>query len=211
MSSNREFVLVLGEIAANLERAIESLDERSLDSIIQLVLSAKRVFVYGAGRSGYVARSFAQRLKQIGLEAYFVGESTTPACSAFDTLVVVSGSGQTPSVLATTPACSAFDTLVVVSGSGQTPSVLAMLTSARNLGARTVLVTANRNGAAAGLAGCLLLVPGKTKLLETHSHAPFTSLFDVTSLSVLDGVTAELMQRMGVTEKDIQREHANLE
>jgi 6-phospho-3-hexuloisomerase len=186
MSSNREFVLVLGEIAANLERAIESLDERSLDSIIQLVLSAKRVFVYGAGRSGYVARSFAQRLKQIGLEAYFVGESTTPACSA-------------------------FDTLVVVSGSGQTPSVLAMLTSARNLGARTVLVTANRNGAAAGLAGCLLLVPGKTKLLETHSHAPFTSLFDVTSLSVLDGVTAELMQKMGVTEKDIQREHANLE
>lgn len=186
MNPNREMVLVLGEIAANIERTIESLDERTLDQMIQLLLSAKRVFVYGAGRSGYVARSFAQRLKQIGLEAYFVGESTTPACRG-------------------------LDVLVVVSGSGQTPSVLAMLTTARQLGTRVVLVTANRSGMAARLAGCVLHVPGKTKLLEIHSHAPFTSLFDVASLSVLDGVAAELMQRAGVTDEDIQREHANLE
>jgi hypothetical protein len=44
---------------------------------VDMIKSAKKVFVYGVGRSGPVSRAFAMRLVQVGLEVYFIGETIT--------------------------------------------------------------------------------------------------------------------------------------
>ena len=167
--------LVIDEIISHLEKVGSELSQSESQGIIDEIESANHVFVYGAGRSGYVARSFAQRLKQMGFDAFFVGDTTTPA----------SGKG---------------DLLIAVTGSGETPSVISMLETGNALGVRQAVVTSNRDGRASRMAHLTLYVPGKTKLLERPSHAPFTSLFDVAALSVLDGITAELMQSSGLTD-----------
>ena len=55
--------------------------------------------VAGAGRSGLVARAFAMRLRHLGVEAFVVGETITPALQKGDTLVAFSGSGETNSIV----------------------------------------------------------------------------------------------------------------
>jgi 6-phospho-3-hexuloisomerase len=55
-----------------------------------------RCFFTGQGRSGFVAQMAAMRLMHLGRGAHVVGEATAPAFSTEDTLVVVSGSGGTP-------------------------------------------------------------------------------------------------------------------
>ncbi len=186
MSSSDKLQLVLQEITAHLQEVTRTLKRAEVARFIREIENAKRIFIYGAGRSGYVARAFAQRMEQIGFDAYFVGETITPSAKK-------------------------GDLLIIVSGSGQTPSVLAMVKTGKTLGLREVAVTSNRLGGTSKAADAILYVPGKTKLLERKTHAPFTSLFDIATLSVLDGVTAKLMQRRGLDDRHIGMTHANLE
>ena len=69
--------------------------DESADALVAAVLAARRIFVLGVGRSGLLARMFAMRLMQLGLQAYVVGDVTTPPIAASDLLVVLSGSGRT--------------------------------------------------------------------------------------------------------------------
>ena len=69
------FGLLGASIIANEKLVSQAEMERFADAI----LKADRIFVAGAGRSGFVARAFANRLMHMGLTVYFVGEPTTPA------------------------------------------------------------------------------------------------------------------------------------
>ena len=62
-------------------------------------MNAKRIFVGGAGRSGFAARGFSNRLMHLGFQVYFVGEPTTPSIQEGDLLIVGSGSGNTASLV----------------------------------------------------------------------------------------------------------------
>lgn len=59
-----------------------------MEKFADAILKADRIFVAGAGRSGFVARAFANRLMHMGLTVFFVGEPTTPAIKAGDLLVI---------------------------------------------------------------------------------------------------------------------------
>ena len=68
------------------------------DEVIRMeaeIQKAVRIFVAGAGRSGFVSRGFANRLMHLGYTAYFVGDTTTPPIQPGDLLVIGSGSGKT--------------------------------------------------------------------------------------------------------------------
>ena len=60
----------------------------------------KMVFVYGAGRSGFIGRCFAQRLMHIGIKSCFVSDAVTHKYTKNDLLILISGSGQTTSPVA---------------------------------------------------------------------------------------------------------------
>ena len=86
---------ILQELTENEKRVSQAEMEKFADAI----LKADRIFVAGAGRSGFVARAFANRLMHMGLTVFFVGEPTTPAIKAGDLLVIGSGSGETGSLV----------------------------------------------------------------------------------------------------------------
>jgi 6-phospho-3-hexuloisomerase len=59
----------------------------------------RRWFCSGQGRSGLVARMAAMRLMHVGFDAHVVGEATAPSIGAGDSLLMISGSGETPLTL----------------------------------------------------------------------------------------------------------------
>jgi len=80
---------------AELERVFENISAEQIDELVSRILTAARVFIYGLGRVPLMGRAFAMRLMHLGLDAFMVGDTTTPAIAAKDLLVICSGSGQT--------------------------------------------------------------------------------------------------------------------
>ncbi len=98
--------------------------------------SGLRWFFEGQGRSGLVAAMVAMRFMHLGRQAHFVGEATAPAVRAGDGLVLISGSGATPTTV----------------GHGEV---------ARRVGATVVTVTYSPASPAADLADLVVYLPAK--------------------------------------------------
>jgi 6-phospho-3-hexuloisomerase len=126
--------LVQDEIAATVSK----IDEQQLAAMAAHLRLADRVFVAGAGRSGLVLRMAAMRLMHLGLTVHIAGDTTTPAISSGDLLLVASGSGTTSGVV------KAAETAV-------------------RAGARVAAVTANPESPLAGLANALVVIPAAQK------------------------------------------------
>lgn len=90
--------IILEEILEELTENAKHISSSSLEKFANEIIKARHIFVAGAGRSGFVARGFANRLMHLGLEVFFVGEPTTPAIEK-DLLIISSGSGETDSLI----------------------------------------------------------------------------------------------------------------
>ncbi|MEA3136992.1 MAG: 6-phospho-3-hexuloisomerase, partial [Thermoplasmata archaeon] len=82
-------------------RATLRIDEAILQSFLNVLQPARRVFLYGRGRSGFVARAFAVRLMHLGYQTYVVGETITAPVARDDVVILVSGTGTTYPVVMT--------------------------------------------------------------------------------------------------------------
>ncbi|MDY5021766.1 MAG: 6-phospho-3-hexuloisomerase [Blautia sp.] len=186
MQNNEILGKILEELTENAKRI--SIDE--LEKFADAILGAKRVFVAGAGRSGFVARAFANRLMHLGLTVYFVGEPTTPAI----------GKG---------------DVLVIGSGSGETGSLVVMAKKARSVGADVVTVTIHPEASIGQMASCSITIPGatpKSTLEDTVvSVQPMGNAFEQMSWIVYDVLVIIMMDRLNKTSEEMFRLHANLE
>ena len=80
-----------------LEETAASVPREPIDALVaRLQPQAGRVFFSGQGRSGLLAHMAAMRFMHLGVPAHAVGEATAPSIRAGDTLVMISGSGRTP-------------------------------------------------------------------------------------------------------------------
>lgn len=129
---NPHLDVVVREVAA----VATAVDAAELEALSHQLAAAERVHVTGQGRSGLVARMVAMRLMHLGLPASAVGEATAPAIAA-------------------------ADTLVVISGSGRTPTSVHQATAARRIGAAIVLVSRDADQAIAELADLVVHVPAR--------------------------------------------------
>ena len=93
IANNLSFVR--GEIADTAAK----IDEPQVADLARHLCRHTRVFVAGAGRSGLVLRMFAMRLMHFGPTVHVAGDTTTPAISSGDLLLVASGSGTTSGVV----------------------------------------------------------------------------------------------------------------
>ena len=85
-------------MATKIRTIADVISDEQIDALIDEILNANRIYTMGAGRSGLVAKSFAMRLMHLGLSAFVVGETVTPAMKSGDIIVVFSGSGATKTV-----------------------------------------------------------------------------------------------------------------
>jgi len=202
MSCNFASMEVLKEamfsITKHVEQVAEELGEEEVEALIQSIISAKKVFVYGAGRSGLVAKAFAMRLMHLGINVFVVGEIITPAIEK-------------------------EDLLITISGSGETTSVVNAAKIAKNVGAKVALITTYPNSSLGRLADIVVVVKGRTKLKgekdfvmrqikgEHYPLAPLGTLFEIAVLIFLDAIIVELMVRLGKTEEEMRTRHATIE
>ncbi len=180
----------LERVIDELERNAQLVKEEELQAMADAILRAERVFVAGTGRTGFAARAFSNRLMQLGMTVYFVGEPTTPAI----------GMG---------------DLLFVESGSGETASLVVMAKKARESGARVATVTIHPEASIGRLADRIICLPGatpKSGLEDTCSSVQvMASSFEQLGWIVGDVLIHYLMERTGITGDEMYKRHANLE
>lgn len=185
-------------VVKHVSDIIEELDESEIDTMVQAIQNTSRVFLLGAGRSGLVARAFAMRLVQLGLTAYVVGESVTPAMTD-------------------------KDLLIAVSGSGETISVVNAAKIAKGVGSKILTVTSYPESSLGKISDYKVTVKGRTKIdIERDpiknqiegkyaSLTPLGTLFEDTVMIFFDGIIARLMTQLHAVEEDLKRRHPTLE
>ncbi|WP_298523896.1 6-phospho-3-hexuloisomerase [uncultured Methanobrevibacter sp.] len=170
-------------ILENITDARQSLDDDSLKEFESVILHVNNIFVAGIGRSGLVAKAFAMRLMHIGFSPYVVGETISP--SIFEN-----------------------DCLVVISGSGETNTVVSAAKIAKDRGSKVLAVTSYPDSTLGRLADCCLYVKGRINrededenYLKRQIHGNYTLLtplgtaFELTALLFLDALVFDLMEK----------------
>jgi 6-phospho-3-hexuloisomerase len=177
------------EVLREIEDSLIESDFTDLEQFIELLLSGKVLITYGAGRVGIAMRGFAKRLRHLGLDSFFLEDSTVP----------VAGTG---------------DILLLGSGSGRTASVRAMAEVAKSQGLKILLITTDIESPIAQLSNRkLVLNTGaihQTGFLR-KSIQPMTTLFEQSLSIVLDSLVLELMQRLNETDETMRARHNVIE
>ncbi|MBP2631400.1 MAG: 6-phospho 3-hexuloisomerase [Firmicutes bacterium] len=176
---------ILGEI----EQVIAQIEEERISQAAHYLLKAKRIFVIGEGRSGFMVKAFAMRLMHLGAQSYVLGETITPAIAPQDVLVAISGSGKTHSVVWTAE-------------------------KAKQTGVIVLALTANAESQLAKTADTCLVIPAATKFRnegKSESIQPLGSLFDQSAHIVFDSICLFYAELGKVSAEAAFRAHSNLE
>lgn len=168
-----------------MQRAVDAIPDDEVTRFIDMMQRAKTVIVFGRGRSGFVGRGFTVRLTHLGIPAYVVGETVTPPVHEDDVVLLLSGSGETFSVVVT----------------GQT---------AKKLGSKIVTITTQPKSTLAELADLTIVLPTSTSQ-QQRELAPLGTVFEDACMLFLDGVVAQLMDVKKATEESMRARHATLE
>jgi len=165
------------------------IEERDVNSLIDAILSAEKVFVMGAGRVMFMLQAFAKRVKHLGIEAHVVGETVEPPIGK-------------------------KDLLLVGSASGETKITVTIAKIAKEKGVKVGLITASPQSTLKKLADICVRIPCPTKLGlsgEPKSKQPMGNLFEQSLLIFGDCLAMLLQEKLGITEEEMWKAHANLE
>lgn len=185
-----DFEQLVDRALADVRAALAAVDVGQVTVLGGALLEAERIFLAGKGRSGLMMRGFAMRLMHLGLRAHVVDDVNTPGIQVGDLLLIGSGSGHTPS-------------LVTYAG------------IARAQGARVALITIAPESPIQGQANLVIRIPAHSPKLAdgggTVTALPMGSLFELALNLLLDLVTVQLMDTLGIDEAAMFARHANLE
>ena len=180
MNGNR-FYASARYILDEVRKIVKGVDFERVKLSADSVLRSKQSFVYGVGRSGIVGKAFAMRLVQLGLNAYFIGESTTPIVEKGDTVILISNTGETSSAI-------------------QTAEIV------NRVGAHSIVLTSNPESGLAKLAEVLISLKMPENI--NTDYAPLGTLFEDSAMIVLDGMISEIMERKGENDESMRSRHA---
>ena len=175
---------------AGIGTLLQDMDEPAAERLIQMILRAKRVFVTGKGRSGYIADCFGIRLMQMGFEAHVPGEATCPRIGLGDLMISIS--------------CS-----------GTTVTTVELSRIARDAKAKVAAVTAVSDSPLAELADHIVLVPVTGRdvkrrygyVLGPHNN----TLFEEAMLLYFDAMVYSMLAREGISKSRVRQRHTNLQ
>ena len=176
----------LNYIQYKIKNILEEINDSDIEKISKLFFKAHRIFVYGAGRSGHVAKAFAIRLVHLGFQTFVIGETIGAPVKKDDMVFIVTGSGET------------------------IPSVMTAEIT-KNIGAKLVVVTGEKNSRITKFADVSIILSAGCNDNKRKRFAPLGTLFEASAWILLDSIIAELMKSKGETEKSMQSRHATLE
>ena len=169
---------------------LKEVTDKETENLLELILRTKRIFVAGVGRSGFACRGFAMRLMHVGLDAYFIGDTVTPAFSK-------------------------DDLLFIGSGSGATASLTVYAEKVKKIGGKVAILTINMDSPIGRLADVGICLnspsPKVDREVKAVSVQPMGSMFEQSLMVMCDIIVLQLMKRMKLDEEEMFRRHANLE
>ncbi len=164
-----------------IRKTVLSVDADSENMLIDEIVTAKTVFIYGAGRSGLVGQLFAVRLVQMGLDVHFIGDMTTPIIGKGDLTILISNTGETMSAV-------------------QTANI------ARRIGCKVACVTSSSNNKLAHASNFAVVM--KPAADSDHNLAPLGTLFEDSVSIFFDSLVPLIMKKLEINEDDMRRRHA---
>lgn len=179
----------LDEVVQELSRTIELISDEEAEELVNKILESNKIFVTGAGRSGFMGKSFVMRMMHMGIDAYIVGETVTANLEPGDLLIIGSGSGET-------------NTLVAIAE------------KAKNIGGTVAAITISPDSTIGKLADIVVKLPGAPKDQSTGDYQtiqPMGSLFEQTMLLFYDALILRFMEKKGLDSNKMYGKHANLE
>ncbi|OPY31273.1 MAG: 3-hexulose-6-phosphate isomerase [Methanomassiliicoccales archaeon PtaU1.Bin124] len=170
-------------LLAEVKCAIEKVDDSKVEDIVESITKAKKIFIYGVGRSGLVGQSFAVRLVQMGMDVHFIGDMTTPIVESEDLVIIISNTGETMSAV-------------------QTANIVG------RIGAKVVVVTSRAHSKLGQAADIILEITPPRNDEKRRQNAPLGTIFELGTAIMLDSLVAVLMQKLGQTEASLRKRHA---
>ncbi|MBT2644993.1 6-phospho-3-hexuloisomerase [Bacillus sp. ISL-41] len=179
----------LSKILNELTSSPDLISDEDAEALVQGILESKKVFVAGAGRSGFMAKSFAMRMMHMGIDAHVIGETVTPG---YET----------------------GDILIIGSGSGETKSLVSMAEKAKSIGGTIAAITIFPESTIGQMADIIVKLPGSPKDQSEGDYKtiqPMGSLFEQTLLLFYDAIILRFMEKKGLDTNKMYGKHANLE
>ncbi|KQU27232.1 6-phospho-3-hexuloisomerase [Peribacillus butanolivorans] len=179
----------LAEVVQELSRTVDLISDENAEMLVNKILESKKIFVAGAGRSGFMGKSFVMRMMHMGIDAYVVGETVTANLEK-------------------------DDLLIIGSGSGETKTLVSIAEKAKNLGGTVAAVTISPDSTIGKLADIIIKLPGSPKdqsESEYKTIQPMGSLFEQTMLLFYDALILRFMEKKGLDSTKMYGKHANLE
>lgn len=180
----REIMLEYMNFVSDYIKTIsKKLDSENVNSLINEIIDAKRIFLIGAGRSGLEARAFAMRLMHLGFDVYVVGDVTTPVPTN-------------------------EDLVIIISGSGETQSIVDLGTSIKEKEPKMAVITTNKDCPL--ILDIAIIIPVMTEDIDKdlrECFLPMGTLFEAISHIFLDAIISELKYRTGTTEVKMKDRH----
>jgi 6-phospho-3-hexuloisomerase len=174
---------------SDLGRVFRQLPDDAADPLIEAIIAANRIVVFGCGREGLQMRGFAMRLYHMGRNVAVWGDMTTPPV----------GSG---------------DLLFVSAGPGYLATAHVLVDVARRAGARCALITAQPKGGLAGRVDIVTVIPAQTMADDrgpSLSILPMGSLFETAQMIFFELVILKLRAQLGESSETMRARHTNLE
>ncbi|GLR85238.1 SIS domain-containing protein [Bradyrhizobium iriomotense] len=159
------------------------------DELIEAIVAARKLVLFGCGCEGLKMRGFAMRLFHLGRDVTVWGDMSMPPVGPDDLLIVSAGPGDLT-----------------------TARVLVL--RAREAGARTALITAQPSAPLADQVDVVTVIPAQTMADDTASHAsilPMGSLFEAAQMLFFELVVLKLRPLLHETVETMRARHTNLE
>ena len=171
-------------LSNGIHQTIDSIDCILTDQLVDAIFDADRVFLYGAGRSGFVARCFAMRLGHLGLRVVRMS------------IDEVDAPGEQ-------------DTTIIVSGTGETQSSMFYAQSSRDGGTLVASITEVEDSSLAKMSDIVIHLDTPQDE-DREIYAPMGTIFEDACLIFLDTVVVDLMVRLEETEGSMRKRHGQL-
>ncbi len=173
----------LEAILAELRDVLAQVDVEEMERLVGLMAKAKRIFVAGMGRSGLMAQALAMRLMHLRMSVFVVGETTTPSIRRGDLLIC----------------CSRY---------GRSRSLNTYIDKAHEAGAKAAVITMSTDTPLATKADHVFTIAVES---DGRSRQPLGTIFEQGLLVYCDALVLLAMKRLGVSEKQMAKQHTQLE
>ena len=169
------------------KKVLLDVDEVEVESLVNTIIGAQCIQVFGMGRMKCAVRAFVMRLMHMGLDAHVVYDTTCPNISKGDLLIV-------------NCACTAI---------GYTVMKLA-----KKAGARIAAIAAHPESEYGKLCDLTVRLRGQIHPGgegEIPSIQPMASLFEQTLFVFEDIIIQLLMEKLKITPQQMEHRHTNLD